>query len=55
MRPTALIRTRPAAIATPGQLLSLIVGANTALLLALDRLGAIPSWVKLAAALFLEF
>lgn len=55
MRQIAVIKARSIAQVTPAQLLSFVVGANTALLVALDQLGAVPSWVKLAAALFLEF
>lgn len=32
-----------------------MLALNTVALLALDRLGGIPSWVKTAAALFLAF
>lgn len=32
-----------------------VLALNTVTLLALDRLGAIPQWVKAAAALFLAF
>ena len=32
-----------------------LLAANTVALLALDRLGGIPTWVKTAAALFLSF
>ena len=32
-----------------------MLGLNTVALLALDRLGGIPQWVKTAAALFLAF
>jgi hypothetical protein len=32
-----------------------VLAVNTVALLALDRLGGIPQWVKTAAALFLAF
>ena len=32
-----------------------LLAANTVALLALDRLGGIPEWIKAAAALFLAF
>jgi hypothetical protein len=32
-----------------------MVAINTAVLLALDSLGGVPSWVKTAATLFLAF
>ncbi|HUF16658.1 MAG TPA: hypothetical protein VMS12_01300 [Thermoanaerobaculia bacterium] len=35
--------------------LPVLLGVNTLVLMALERAQAIPSWVKLAAALFLEF
>lgn len=35
--------------------LPVLLGLNTMVLVALERAQLIPSWVKLAAALFLEF
>lgn len=35
--------------------LPMLLGVNTVLLVALDKAQLIPSWVKLAAAMFLEF
>jgi hypothetical protein len=35
--------------------LPMLLGINTFALLALDRLGQIPSWLKSAVALFLAF
>ena len=32
-----------------------VLAVNTAALIALERLGGIPSWIKTAAALFLAF
>ena len=32
-----------------------VLAVNTVALLALDRLGGIPNWIKTAAALFLSF
>jgi hypothetical protein len=55
MRQIATIKARSAAVVSPGQALSMLLGMNTAMLVALDQLGVIPSWVKLAAAMFLEF
>lgn len=52
---TATIKARSAALVSPGHALSVLLGINTTLLVALDQLGAIPAWVKLAAAMFLEF
>ncbi len=40
---------------TAQYLLPGVLAANTMALLALDRLGAFPDWVKTAAALFLSF
>jgi hypothetical protein len=50
-----IVRTRTTALLTPAQTLPVLLGINTALLITLDQLGAVPSWVKLAAAMFLEF
>jgi hypothetical protein len=36
-------------------LLPAMLGVNTLALVALDRLGAFPDWIKTAAALFLAF
>jgi len=40
---------------TTSYLLPAMLGANTLALLALEQLGAIPNWIKTAAALFLAF
>lgn len=35
--------------------LPMLLGVNTLVLLAVDQLGGIPSWIKAAATLFLAF
>ena len=47
---TRLESALSATYALPG-----VLAANTVALLALDRLGGIPEWIKTAAALFLAF
>ena len=47
---TKLEATLSATYVLPG-----LLAANTVALLALDRLGGIPEWIKTAAALFLAF
>lgn len=51
---TAAARTR-AELLTSGYTLPMLLGVNTLVLLALDQLGGIPSWIKAAATLFLAF
>ncbi len=55
MRQIANIKS--AAVTVPGvnYAFPVLLGVNTLVLMALERAQAIPSWVKLAAALFLEF
>ena len=43
------------AVLSASYVLPSMLALNTVALLALDRLGAIPQWVKTAAALFLSF
>lgn len=49
-RTTSKLEALPAAWILPAML-----AVNTCALLALDRLGAVPEWLKTAAALFLSF
>ncbi|HEY5610210.1 MAG TPA: hypothetical protein VIL97_03305 [Thermoanaerobaculia bacterium] len=50
----AAVKSRVEAIpATYG--LPIVLTVNTAALVALDRLGAFPAWMKAAAAVFLAF
>ncbi len=48
-------RTRTASIVSTHYLLPAMLAANTLVLLALEQLGAVPDWIKTAAALFLAF
>lgn len=43
------------AVLSASYILPGVLAVNTVALLALDRLGGIPQWVKTAAALFLAF
>jgi hypothetical protein len=43
------------AVSTHYYLLPAMLTLNTVALLALDRLGGVPDWIKTAAALFLAF
>ncbi len=47
--------TRLEGVLSAGYILPGVLAVNTVALLALDRLGGIPQWVKTAAALFLSF
>ncbi len=47
--------TRLESVLSAGYVLPSMLALNTLALLALDRLGGIPQWVKAAAALFLSF
>ena len=47
--------TRLEAALSASYILPGVLAVNTVALLALDRLGGIPQWVKTAAALFLSF
>lgn len=42
-------------VLSAGYILPGVLAVNTVALLALDRVGGIPQWVKTAAALFLSF
>ena len=48
-------RTKVESLLSVQVLLPAMLGVNTLALLALDRLGAFPDWIKTAAALFLAF
>jgi hypothetical protein len=48
------VQTRSQAMSISA-MLPLILAINTTALLALERLGGIPSWIKSAVALFLSF
>jgi hypothetical protein len=47
--------TRLESVLSASYVLPSVLALNTLALLALDRLGGIPQWVKTAAALFLSF
>lgn len=47
--------TRLEAALSASYILPGVLAVNTVALLALDRLGGIPQWIKTAAALFLSF
>ena len=51
----SIAETRSQAAATFSAALPMLLAANTFALLALDRLGGIPAWIKSAVALFLAF
>ena len=55
MNNIAQTQTRLEAALSASYLLPGVLAVNTVALLALDRLGGIPQWVKTAAALFLAF
>ncbi len=48
-------RVKTVSLASTHYLLPAMLAANTLVLLALERLGAVPDWLKTAAALFLAF
>jgi hypothetical protein len=47
--------TRLEAVFSAAYVLPSLLAVNTVALFALDQLGGIPSWIKTAAALFLQF
>ncbi len=51
----AIGTTRLESVLSASYVLPSMLALNTLALLALDRLGGIPQWVKAAAALFLSF
>jgi hypothetical protein len=51
----ALGTTRLEAALNASYILPAVLAVNTVALLALDRLGGIPQWIKTAAAIFLAF
>ena len=55
MNNIAQTRTKIDSLWTAQYLLPAVLAANTMALVALDRLGAFPNWIKTAAALFLSF
>jgi hypothetical protein len=54
MQQTAVGAKLEGAVSAPVAL-AFMLGLNTLVLLALDQAGAIPSWIKTAATLFLSF
>lgn len=48
-------QTRTHAFAAAPAMLPMLLAVNTFALLALERLGGIPTWIKSAVALFLAF
>ena len=52
MKTIAQLRTHAMPVSA---MLPMILAANTFALLALERLGGIPTWIKSAVALFLSF
>jgi len=48
-------QTRSQAVLATPAMLPMLLAVNTFALLALERLGGIPTWVKSAVALFLAF
>lgn len=57
MKTIAQIRStaRLESVLSAGYILPGVLAVNTVALLALDRLGGIPQWIKTAASLFLSF
>ncbi len=55
MNNLAQTRTKVATSALSGYSLPMLLGANAFALFALEQLGAIPAWIKTAAAIFLTF
>lgn len=55
MNNVAQTRTRLGSLLSAQYVLPALLGANTMALVALDRLGAFPDWIKSAAALLLAF
>jgi hypothetical protein len=52
---TITAETRTTAAVSVQAALPILLAANTFALLAIDRMGALPEWIKSAAALFLAF
>lgn len=55
MSATTTVRDRVVTQVSPAIVLTVAAATNTVVLIALDRAGMIPSWLKLAAAAFLGF
>ena len=55
MNNIAQSRTKLDSLVSVHSLLAGVLTANTMALIALDRLGAFPDWIKTAAAIFLSF
>jgi hypothetical protein len=51
----AQTRTKVASNALSGFTLPMLLGTNALALFALEQVGAIPTWIKTAATLFLSF
>ena len=51
----SIAETRSQAVQQLPYMLPMLLAANTFALLAIERLGGIPEWVKSAVALFLSF
>ena len=55
MNHLAHARTKSESLLSANYILPSVLAVNTAALVALDRIGEIPTWIKTAAALFLGF
>ena len=55
MNNLAQTRTKVASTTLSGYALPMLLGANAFALFALEQVGAIPTWIKTAATLFLSF
>ena len=55
MNNIAQSRTKLESLVSLQSLMAAVLAANTMGLVALDRLGAFPEWIKTAAAIFLSF
>jgi hypothetical protein len=55
MTTLAHARTKAGSLLSTQYVLPSVLALNTAALIALERLGGIPQWIKTAAALFLAF
>ena len=55
MNNIAQSRTKLDSLISAQSLMAAVLAANTMALIALDRLGAFPDWIRTAAAIFLSF
>lgn len=55
MNNLAHARTKAESLLNTHYILPSVLAVNTAALIALERLGGIPNWIKTTAALFLAF